>query len=246
MSMMQPNLWSPLILLPSIFPSIMDFSNELALCIRWPKDWSFSFSISPSNVYARVISFRIHWFDHLAVQGILKSVLQHCNLITSILQHSAFFIIQLSCLYMTTIKAKALTIQVFVSKVMSLLFNMLSRFVTSFLPRNKCLLISWLKSPSMILMQKETKYIIASTFTLSIWHGMMRLDAMIFNYIVLSFKPAYSCSSFIFIKRLFSSPLLLPLGWCHLHYKVIDTSPRKHDSSFWFIHPTFFHDVFCI
>ena len=141
-------LCHPLLLLPSIFPSIRVFSNESVLRIRWPKCWSFSFSISPSNEYSGLISFRINWLDLLAVQEILKSLLQHHSSKTSILQHSAFCIVQLSHPYMTTGKTIALTIQTFVGKVMSLLFNMLSRLVITFLPRNKLLLISWLQSPS--------------------------------------------------------------------------------------------------
>ena len=122
-------LWRPHLLLPSIFPSIRVFSNESVLCIRWPKYWSFSFSISPSNEYSGLISFRIDWFDHLAVHGTLKSLFQHHSSKASILQLSAFFMVQLSHPYMTTGKTIALTRQTFVGKVMSLLFNMLSRFV---------------------------------------------------------------------------------------------------------------------
>ena len=138
-------LCHPLLLLPSIFPSIRDFSNESALHIRWPKYWSFSFSISPSNKYSGQVSFRIDWFDLLAVQETLKSLLQHHTSKASILQHSAFFIAQLSHPYITTGKTIALTRQTFVSKVMSLLFNRLSRLVIAFLPRSKQLLISWLQ-----------------------------------------------------------------------------------------------------
>ena len=137
-------LCCPLLLLHSIFPSIRVFSNESALRIRWPKYWSFSFNINPSNEYSGLISFRMDWLDLLAVQGTLKILLQHHNLKASILWHPAFFIIQLWHLYMTTGKSIALTIWTFVGKVMSLLFNTLSRFVRVFLPRNKCLLISWL------------------------------------------------------------------------------------------------------
>ena len=137
-----------LLLLPSIFPSIRVFSNELALCIRWPKYWSFSFSISPSTEYLGLISFRIDWFDLLAVQGTVKSLLQHHGSKASILQHSAFFMVQLSHPYMTIGKIIALTRQTFVGKVMSLLFNMLSRLVIAFLPRSKRLLLSWLHSHS--------------------------------------------------------------------------------------------------
>ena len=139
--------------LPSIFPSIRVFSNELVLHIRWPKYWSFSFNISPSNEYSGVISFRMDWLDLLAIQRNLKSLLQHHSSKASILWCSAFFIIQLSHPYMTTGKAIALTRQSFVGKVMSLLFNMLSRMVITFLPRSKHLLISWLQSPSAVILE---------------------------------------------------------------------------------------------
>ena len=129
-------LCRPLLLLPSIFPSIKVFSSESVLCIRWPKYWSFSFSISPSNEYSGLISFRMDWLDFLAVQGTLKSLLQHHISKASILQCSAFFMVQLSHPYMTTGKTIALTKWTFVCKVMSLLFNMMSRFVIAFLPRN--------------------------------------------------------------------------------------------------------------
>ena len=137
-------LCHPLLLLPSIFPSIRVFSNESALLIRWPKYWCFSFNISPSNEYSGLISFRIDWLDLLAVWGTLKSLLQHHSSKASILQHSVFFIVQLSNPYMTTGKTIALTRLTFVDKIMSLLFNMLSRLVITFLPRSKRLLISWL------------------------------------------------------------------------------------------------------
>ena len=144
-----------LLFLPSMFPSIRVFSNESALCIRWPKYWGFSFSISPSNEYSGLISFRINWFDLLAVQGTLKSLLQHHSSKVSILQRSAFFIVQLSHPFMTTGKTIALTRQIFVDKVMSLLLNMLSRLVITFLPRSKHLLISWLQSPSAVLLSPQ-------------------------------------------------------------------------------------------
>ena len=153
-------LCHPLLLLPSIFPSIKVFSKESVLHIRWPKYWSFSFSISPSNEYSGLISFRIDCFDLLVVQGTLKSLLQHHSSKASILQRSAFFIVQLSHPYMTTGKTIALTIWAFGSmailqygKVMSLLFNMLSRLVITFLPRRKHLLISWLQSPSAVILE---------------------------------------------------------------------------------------------
>ena len=152
----------PLLLLPSIFLSIRIFSNESALCIRWPKYWSFSFSISPSNEYSGLNSFRINWFDRVLVQGTLKSLLQHHSSKASILQHSAFFMVQLSHPYMTTRKTIALTRWTFVGKVMSLLFNMLSRFVIAFLPRSKCLLISSLQLPSAVTLEpKKRKFVTA-------------------------------------------------------------------------------------
>ena len=144
-------LCCPLLLLPSIFPNIKDFLNESALHIRWPKYWSFSFSISPSNEHPGLISPRMDWLDLLAVQGTLKSLLQQHSWKASILQHSAFFIVQLSHPYMTTGKTIALTRETFVGKIISLLFNMLSRLVITFLPRSKCLLISWLQSPSAVI-----------------------------------------------------------------------------------------------
>jgi len=143
-------LCHPLLLLPSIFPSIRVFSDESVLRITWPKYWSFSFSISPSNEYSGLVSFRMNWFDILAVQGTLKSLLQHHSSKASILRRSAFFIVQFSHPYMTTRKTIALTRQTFVGKVMSLLFIMLSRLVIAFLPGSKCLLISWLQSPSAV------------------------------------------------------------------------------------------------
>ena len=143
----------PLLLLPSIFPNIRVFSNEAALHIRWPKYWSFSFNISPSNEYLGLISFRIDWLDLLAVQGTLKSFLQHHSSKVSVLWCSAFFMVQLSFPYMTTGKTIALTRQTFVGKVMSLLFNMLSRLIIAFLPRSKHLLISWLQSPSAVILE---------------------------------------------------------------------------------------------
>ena len=138
----------PLLLVPSIFHSIRVFSSESVLCIRWPKYWSFGISISPPNEHLGLISFRMDWLDLLAVQGTLKSLLQHHSSKASVLRHPAFFIVQFSHAFMTTGKTIALTRWIFVSKVMSLLFNMLSGLVITFLPRGKCVLISWLRSPS--------------------------------------------------------------------------------------------------
>ena len=143
----------PLVLLPSTFPSIRVFSNQSSLCIRWPKYWSFNFNISPSSEYSGLISFRMDWLDLLAVQGTLKSLVQHHSSKASILWRSAFFIVQLSHPYMTTRKTIALTRWTFVGKVMSLLFNMLSRSVITCFPRSTCLFISWLQSPSAVILE---------------------------------------------------------------------------------------------
>ena len=160
-------LCHPLLLLPLIFPSIKVFSSESALHIRWPKYWSFSFNISPSNEHSGLISFRMDWLDLLAVQGTLKSLLQHHSSKPSILLHLAFFIVQLSHPYVTTRKTTALTRWTFVGKVMSLLFNMLSRLVIAFLPRSKRLLISWLQSPSAVILEpKKIQYSTISVFFL--------------------------------------------------------------------------------
>ena len=162
------------LLLPSIFHSIRVFSNESVLPIGWPKYWSFSFNISPSNEQSGLISFRMDWLDLLAVQGTLKSLLQHHSSKASILWCSAFFIVQLSCPYMTTGKTIALTRWTFVGKVMSLLFNMLSRLVIAFLPRSKCLLISWLQSPSAVILEpRKIKSATVSTVSPSICHEVM-------------------------------------------------------------------------
>ena len=152
-------LCHPLLFSPSIFPSIRVFSNESALCIRWPKYWSCSFSISPSNEYPGLIPFRMDWLDLLAVQGTLKSLLQHHSSKASVLQGSAFFIVQLSHSYVTTGKTIAFTSWAFVGKEMSLLFNMLSRFVIEFLPRSKHLLSSWLQSPSVVILVISSDFI---------------------------------------------------------------------------------------
>ena len=167
-------LCCPLLLPPSIFPSIRVFSNESVFPITWPQYWSFSFNISLSNGYSGLISFRIDWLDVLAVQGTLKSLLQYHSSKASILQCSAFFMVQLSHPHMTTGKTKVLTSRTFVSKVMSLLFNMLSRLVIAFLPRSKCLLISWLQSPSAAILEPpKIKSVTVSTVSPSICHEVM-------------------------------------------------------------------------
>ena len=168
-----------LLLLPSIFPRIGVFSNESVLHIRWPKYWSFSFSISPSSEYSGLISFRMDWLDLLPVQGTLKSLLQQRNSKASILLHSAFFIVQLSHPYVTTRKTIALTRRTFVGKVMSLLFNMLSRLVITFLPRNKHLLIPWLQSSSAVIWSPQNKVYHCFHCFPSIRHEVMGPDAMI-------------------------------------------------------------------
>ena len=173
-------LCRPLVLLPSIFPSIRVFSNESVFHIRWPKYCSFSCDFSPSNEYSELISFSMDWLDLLAVQGTLKSLLQHHSSKASILRCSAFLIVQLSHPYMTTGKTIALTRWTFVGKVLSLLFNMLSRLVITFLPRNKCLLISWLLSPSAVILEPhKIKSATVSTVYPSICHEVLGPDAMI-------------------------------------------------------------------
>ena len=168
------------LLLHSIFPSIRVFSNESALHIRWPKYYSFSFNISPSNEHPGLISFRMDWLDLLAVQGTLKSLLQHHSSKASVLWCSALFIVQLSHPYMTTGKTIALTRRTFVDKVMSLLFNVLSRLVITFFPRSKRLLISWLQSPSAVVLEPpKIKSVTVSTVAPSICHEVMGPDAMI-------------------------------------------------------------------
>ena len=173
-------LYQSLLLQPPIFPSIRVFSNESVLCIRWPKYWSLSYNINPSKEHSGLISFRMDWLDLLAVQGTLKSLLQNHSSKASSRQHSAFYIVQLSHPYMTTGKTIALTRRTFVGKVISLLLNMLSRLVIGFLPRSKRLLISWLQSPSAVILEpKNIKSDTVSTVSASISHEVMGSDAMI-------------------------------------------------------------------
>ena len=198
-----------LLLLPSIFPSIRVFSNESVLHIRWPKYWSFSLSISASNEYLGLISFRMDWLDLLAVQGTLKSLLQCHSSKASILWCSAFFIVQLSHPYMTTGKNIALTRWTFVGKVMSLLFNKLSRLVITFLPRSKHFLIFWLQSPSAVIWEPKTiKSVTISTVSSFVCLEVIGPGAMILVFWMLSFKPTFSLSFFTFTKKLFSSSSL--------------------------------------
>ena len=176
-------LCCPLLLPPSIFLSIRVFSDESVLRIRWPKNWSFSFNIIPSNEYSGLISFRMDWLDLLAVQGTLKSLLQHYSSKPSILQRSVFLLVQLSHSYKTTGKNKALTTQTFVGKVMSQIFNMLSRLAIAFLPRSERLFISWLQSPSAVILEPpKIQSATVSTVSPSICHEVMGPDAMIFVF----------------------------------------------------------------
>ena len=195
-------------------------SSESTLCMRWQKYWSFSYSFSPSNEHPGLISFRRDWLDLLAVQGSLAvqgcwSLLQHHSSKASIFQRSGFFTVQLSHPYMTTRKTIALTRCNFVGKLMSLLFNMLSRLVINFLPRSKHLLISWLQSQSAVIWEPpKIKSDTVSIFSPSVSHEVMGPDAMILVFWMLSF---FSLFSFTFIKRFFSSSSLSAIRWCHLH-----------------------------
>ena len=193
-------LCRPLLVLPPIPTSIRVFSNESTICTRWPTYWSFSFSISPSDEHPGLISFRTNWLDLLAVQGTLKSLLQHHSSKASIFWCSAFLTVQLSHPYMTTGETIALTRWTFVGKVMSLLFNMLSRLVITFLPRSKRLFISWLQSPSAVILEpQKIKSDTVSTVSPSVSHEVMGPDSMILVFWMLNFKPAFSVSSFTFI-----------------------------------------------
>ena len=235
----------PPLLLPSVFPNIRVFSNESVLHIRWPKYWSFSYNISPSKEHSELISFRMDCLDLLAAQGTLKSLLQHHSFKVSILWHSAFCIVQLSYPYMTTGKTIAFTRWIFVGKVMSLLFNMLSKLVIAFLPRSKHLLISWLQSASaVILVPPKRKSVTVSIVSPSLCHELMRPDAMIFFFWMLSFESTLS------------SPLSITSRGYLVHFfhkggvicisEVIDISPSNLDSSLFFIQPSVSHDVLCV
>ena len=208
-----------LLLVPSVFPSIRVFSNESAFHIRWPKYGSFSFSFGPSNGYSGLISFRTDWFNLLAFQETFKSLLLHHNLKASILQLSVFFVIQLWHPYMTTGKNIALTKWIFVGKVISLLFNVLSRFVIAFLPRSKHLLISWLQSPSAVILEPEKiRSATASTFLPYICHEMMGTDAMILVFLNVSSQLFHSPLSPLSVSSL--APLCFQLlEWYYLHIR---------------------------
>ena len=208
--------WHPLLLLPSIFPSIRVFSNESALRIRWAEDWSFSFSMSPCNKYPGLISFRVDWFDLLAVQGTLKSLLQHHNSKATILQPSLGSNSQIPTWQLE--KPQLWLCAPLLAKF--LLFNTLSRFVRAFLPRSKCLLISWLQLPSAVILEpKKIKSVTVSTFPPSICHEVMGPDAMILVFLMLHFKPTFSLYSFILFQRLFSSSLLSSIRVVYSNWK---------------------------
>ena len=225
----------PLLLLLPILPSIRVFSNESTLRMRWPKYWSFSFSISPSNEHPGLISFRMDWLDLLAVQGTLKGLLQHHSSKASIFQPSTFFTVQFSYPYMTTGKTIAFTRWTFIGKVMSLLLNMLSRLVITFLLRSKPLLISWLQSPSAVILEpKKAKSYTVSTASPSISHEDMGSDAMILVFWMLNFKPTFSFSSFTFIKRLFSSSDHLTCLLRNLYAGQEATVRTGHGTTDWF------------
>ena len=242
-------LCRPLLLLPSIFPSIRVFSYESVLHIRWPKYWSFSFSISPSNEYLGLISFRMDWLDLLAVQGTLKSLLQHHSSDASILQHSAFFIVQLSHPYMATGKTIALTRQTFVGKVcLCCLFNMLPMFVIAFLPRSKHLFISWLQSLSAMILEPP-KYKACHCF-----HCFPQLLAMKWGDRVpwSSFFESWVLSQiFTLLFHFHQEALEFFFTFCHkggVIYisEVIDVSAGNLDFSLCFIQPSVAHDILCI
>ena len=224
----------------SIFPNMRFFQLSQLFASGGQSIGSFSFSISPSNEYSGLISFRTDWLDLFAVQGTLKSLLQHYSSKASILQHSAFFIVQLSHLWMTTGKIIALTRGTFVGKIMSLLLNMLSRLVITFLPRSKRLLISWLQSPSAVILEPpKINPVTFSTVSPSMCYEVMGPDAMTLVFWMLSFNPTFPLSSFTFIN------------FCHKGgviciSEVTDISPSNLDSSLCFLHPSVSHDVLCI
>jgi len=200
---------APLLLL-SVFPRIRIFSNESALRIRWPKYYSFRFSISPSNEYSGLISLRIDWFTLLAVQGTLKSLFQHHSLKINALALSLLYGITLKSIfnYWKKFDYTTLTMWIFIGKIMSLLFNTLFSFGVAFLPKSKCLLISWLQSASTVILEpKKIKSVTVSIISTSIYHEVIGPDAMILVFWMLTFKPAFSLSSFTFTKQLFSSSL---------------------------------------
>ena len=236
----------PLLFLPSNFPSIRVFSDEFALHIRWPKYWNFSFNISPSNEHPGLISSRMDWLDLLTVQGPLKSLLPQHSSKASILLHSAFFTAQLSHTYMTTGKIIVLTRWTFVEKVMSWLFNMMSRLIITVFPRSKSLLISWLQSPSAVILElQKIKPATVYTDSPSVCHEVMGPDARILVFWMFSFKQTFSLSSFTFIKRLFSSSSLFAIRVVSSAYlRLLIFLPAV--LSLCFFQPSVSYDVLCI
>ena len=233
------------------FPASGSFQMSQFFAIRWPKYWSFSFNISPSNEHSGLISFRMDWLGLLVVQQTRKSLLQHRSSKAPILQRSAFFIVQLTHPYMTTGKTTALTRWNFVGKVMSLLYNMLSLLVIAFLLRSKCLLSSWLHSPSAVILEPpKIKSDTVSTISPSICRELMGPDAMILVFWMLSFKPTFSLSSFTFIKRLFSSSSLSSIRVVSddttAYLRLLIFLLAIFDYSLCFIQPSVSHDVPCI
>ena len=231
----------------SILPGIRAFSNESVLHTRWPKYWSFSFNISPSNEYSGLISFRMDWLDLLAVQGTLKSLLQHHSSKVSIVRCSSFFIVQLSHPYKTTGKTIALTRQTFVGKVMSLLFNMLSRLVMTFLPRSKYLLISWLQSPYAVIFEPpKIKSVTVSTVSPFICHEVMGPDAMILVFSMLSFKPTFHPPLHFHQEALLFFFTFYCKGGVISVSEVTDISSDSLHSRLCFIQFSVSHDVLCL
>ena len=229
-------LCCPLFLLCSIFPSIRVFSNESALSISWPKYWSFSFNISPSNEHPGLISFRMDLLDLFAVQGTLKSLLQHHSSKASILRHSALFIVQLPHPYMTTGKTIALTGWTFVDKVMSLLLNMLSRLVITFLLRSKGLLISWLQSPSAVILEpRKIKSVTVSTVSPSICHEVMGPDAMILIFRIYLTMPETWVQSLGWVDPLekeistYSNMFVWEISWTKEPGRLVHGVPKEED-----------------
>ena len=236
----------PLLIPPSIFPSNRVFCNESVLHIRWPKYWSFSFSISPSNEYSGLISIWMEWFDLLAVQGTLKSLLQHHSSKASILWRSAFFTVQLSHPYMTTGKTIALTRRTFVGKVMSLLLNMLSRLVITFLARSKRLLISWLQSPSAVIL--EPKKIVCHCFHCFPIYLPWSAGTRCHNFSFLNVK--FKANFFTLLFHIHQKALQFLFTFSHKRgiiciSEVIDISPGNLDFSLCFIQPSVSNDVLC-
>ena len=222
---------------PSIFYSIRVFSNESALCIRWPKYWNFSFNISPSNEYLGLISFRMDWLDLLSVQGTLKSLLQHHSSKASILRHSAFCIVQLSHPYVANGKTIALTRRTFVVKVMSLPFNMLSRLVITFLPRSNCLLISWLQSPSAVILYSSCHLFLISSASVRS-SPCLSFIMSIFAWDVLLISPVFLKRSLVFPKfssvqfsRSVMSDSLWPHELQHIRPPCPSPTPGVHSNS---------------